>query len=85
MPPGWSFLAWLSQGYVADPDGLAPREAAPGPAKSVNNIHPNLSALSHWALDEGLVKVNVIRQVERPLIGEVVVRTFTPEEVEALL
>jgi site-specific recombinase XerD len=51
----------------------------------VNNIHTNLSALSHWALDEGLVKVNVIRQVERPLIGEVVVRTFTPEEVEALL
>jgi site-specific recombinase XerD len=36
-------------------------------------------------LDEGLVKGNVIRQIEPPLIGEVVVQTFTKEEVGALL
>jgi site-specific recombinase XerD len=84
-PAWWSFFGWLEQEYIAHPDGLAPREAAPLSAKLVNNIHTNLSALWHWALDEGLVKVNVIRQIEPPLIVAGVVQTITKEEVEALL
>ena len=54
-------------------------------AKSLNNIPTNLSLLWHWGLDEGLVKVNVIRQIEPPLIVAGVVQTITKEEVEALL
>jgi hypothetical protein len=47
------FFARLQQEYVTEPDGVAPRGVKSLSAKTVNNIHANLSALWHWALDEG--------------------------------
>ena len=54
-------------------------------AKTVKNIHTNLSALWHWALDEGLVKKNIIRSIEPPPVNDAVIQTFTKDETEILL
>jgi hypothetical protein len=39
------FFAWLQQESRTDPDGLAPRGTMSLSAKTVKNIHTNLSAL----------------------------------------
>lgn len=79
------FFVWLQQEYVTNPDGVAPRGTMSLSAKTVLNIHTNLSALWHWALDEGLVKKNIIRSIEPPPAAEAVIQTFTKEEIDLLL
>jgi integrase/recombinase XerD len=67
------------------PDGVAPRGAKSLSAKTVLNIHTNLSALWHWAEDEGLVKKNIIRSIEPPPVSEAVIQTLTKDETDLLL
>jgi integrase/recombinase XerD len=79
------FFAWLQQEYTTNPDGVAPRGTMALSAKTVKNIHTNLSALWHWALDEGLVKKNIIRTIAPPPVSGQVIQTLSKEEIELLL
>ena len=38
------FFSWLQEEYLSEPNGVAPRGKRPLSAKSVRNIHTNLSA-----------------------------------------
>jgi hypothetical protein len=50
------FFVWLQEEYLAEPDGVAPRGKLKLSAKTVLNIHTNLSALWRWAVEEGFAK-----------------------------
>ncbi|HEY5669807.1 MAG TPA: tyrosine-type recombinase/integrase, partial [Anaerolineales bacterium] len=58
------FFAWLQQDYESEPDGVAPRGKFKLSQKSIFNIHIGLSSLWHWALDEKLVKTNIVREIK---------------------
>jgi len=79
------FFAWLQQEYTTNPDGVAPRGTMTLSAKTIKNIHTNLSALWHWALDEELVKKNIIRSIDPPPVSDAVIQVFTKEEIDQLL
>jgi integrase/recombinase XerD len=79
------FFAWLRADYESEPDGVPPRGKKKLSAKSVLNIHTNLSALWNWAVQEGYVKENFIRRIERPVVTDPVVEPLTREEIGALL
>jgi integrase/recombinase XerD len=79
------FFAWLQEDYLTEPDGVAPRGKFRLSAKTVLNIHTNLSALWHWAVDEGFVKTNIVRSIQAPTISDAVIEPFTREEIEKLL
>lgn len=79
------FFAWLQEDYLTEPDGVAPRGKFKLSAKTVLNIHTNLSALWHWAVDESFVKTNIVRSIQPPAISDAVIEPFTREEIEKLL
>ena len=58
------FFAWLQQDYESELDGVAPRGKFKLSPKSVLNIHINLSSLWHWAMDEKLVKTNILPEIK---------------------
>jgi site-specific recombinase XerD len=79
------FFAWLQEKYISEPDGVAPRGKFRLSAKTVLNIHTNLSALWRWAVDEGFVKSNIVRAIQPPAVSEAVIETLTREDIEKLL
>jgi len=79
------FFVWLQHEYISVPDGVAPRGSITLSAKTVRNIHTNLSALWHWGLDEDLVPKNIVRSIDAPPASDRVIQTFTKEEIERLL
>lgn len=80
-----AFFAWLQDGYLSEPDGVAPRGKVQLGPKSILNIHVNLSSLWTWAVNEGLVEKNLLRGIEAPDVSEPVIVPFAKEEVAALL
>ncbi len=52
-------FAWLREVYVSDLGGIAPRRRKKRSAKSILNVHADLSALWRWAKNEGYVKENL--------------------------
>jgi integrase/recombinase XerD len=58
------FFGWLQQDYESEPDGVAPRGKFKLSQKSVLNIHINLSSLWRWAVDEKLVRSNIVREIK---------------------
>ena len=46
------FFAWLQEDYTTEPDVVAPRGKFKLSAKTVLNIHTNLSALWRWAAEK---------------------------------
>ena len=54
-----TFFAWLRNDYVSVPDGVAPRGEIKLSAKTLLNIHTNLSALWRWAVKEGYAKLAI--------------------------
>lgn len=79
------FFAWLQDGYVAEPDGVAPRGRIKLSPKSVLNVHTNLSALWSWAVKEGLAMTNIVRGIDPPRVSPPVVEALTKDEIAALL
>lgn len=79
------FFAWLQEEYLTEPDGVAPRGKFKLSAKTVLNIHTNLSALWRWAVEEGFAKTNIIRAIQPPAVSESLIETFTREDIEKLL
>jgi integrase/recombinase XerD len=79
------FFAWLRNDYVSIPDGVAPRGRIKLAAKSLLNIHTNLSALWRWAVNEGYAKENIVRSIERPRVSNPVIVPFSREDIEKLL
>ena len=79
------FFAWLQQDYESEPDGVAPRGKFKLSQKSILNIHINLSSLWHWALDEKLVKINVVREIKVTKPSAPVINPFAQEEWAKLL
>jgi integrase/recombinase XerD len=79
------FFAWLRDGYVSVPDGVAPRGRIKLSPKSIVNIHTNLSALWTWGVREGYVEENIVRAIEKPDVKPPVIKPFTKEEMKALL
>jgi integrase/recombinase XerD len=79
------FFAWLADDYLFEPDGAARRRPIKLSGKSRFNIHTNLSALWHWAVDEKLVPDNIVRQIAAPSFTEPVIEPFTKEQIAALL
>ena len=79
------FFAWLQEDYLAEPDGIAPRGKFKLSAKTVLNIHTNLSALWRWAMDEGFAKNNIIRAIQPPATSDSVIEALTREDIEKLL
>jgi len=79
------FFVWLQEDYVSEPDGVAPRGKIRLSAKTILNIHTGLSALWHWAVDEGVVKTNIVRSIDPPPVSAPVIETFTREEIEKIL
>jgi len=79
------FFAWLRNDYISIPDGVAPRGAIKLSAKTILNIHTNLSALWRWAVKEGYAKENIVRSIERPKSTPPVIVPFSKEDIEKLL
>jgi integrase/recombinase XerD len=79
------FFAWLQDEYVSNPDGVAPRGEKRLSAKTVRNIHTNLSALWKWAVKEGFVKTNIILSIEKPKANPPIIEPFTKGDVVLLL
>ncbi len=79
------FFAWLQEEYISEPDGVAPRGKFKLSAKTVLNIHTNLSALWRWAVDEGFAKSNIVRAIQPPAVSEPIIETLTREDIEKLL
>ena len=79
------FFSWLQEEYLSEPNGVAPRGKRPLSAKSVRNIHTNLSALWTWAVDEEFSEENPLRSIEKPQANPPVIEPFTKEEIAASL
>lgn len=79
------FFAWLQQDYESEPDGVAPRGKFKLSQKSIFNIHINLSSLWHWALDEKLVKTNILREIKVTKPSAPVINPISHEEWAKLL
>jgi site-specific recombinase XerD len=79
------FFAWLQEEYLTEPDGVAPRGKFKLSAKTVLNIHTNLSALWRWAVDEGFAKANIIRAIQPPATSDAVIETLSRDDIEQLL
>lgn len=79
------FFAWLQEEYISEPDGVAPRGKFKLSAKTILNIHTNLSSLWHWATDEGFTKTNIVRSIEAPPASEPVIEVLTREDIEKIL
>jgi integrase/recombinase XerD len=79
------FFAWLQDGYLSEPDGVAPRGKIKLAPKSIANIHANLSSFWSWAAQEGFVPANVIRTIARPPFTPPVIEPLSKEGVAILL
>jgi integrase/recombinase XerD len=79
------FFSWLQTDYRSEPDGVAPRGSIKLSPKTILNIHTNLSALWHWAVDEEIVERNIIRAIDPPPVEVPVIVEYTKEEIAALL
>lgn len=79
------FFSWLREEHESEPDGVASRGAIQLSAKSIFNIHTDLSTLWAYALNEGYAQENVLRTIERPTVLAPVIETFTREEMVALI
>jgi len=80
-----TFFAWLRNDYVSVPDGVAPRGEIKLSAKTLLNIHTNLSALWRWAVKEGYAKENIVLSIERPRVNAPVIVPLSREDVEKLI
>ena len=79
------FFSWLREEHESEPDGVACRGAIQLSAKSIFNIHTDLSTLWTYALNEGYAQENVLRTIERPTVLVPVIETFTREEMVSLI
>lgn len=79
------FLAWLREGYLSEPGGIAPRGQMRLSAKTILNIHTDLSALWQWAVEEDFLPDNIIRKIEAPRPKIPVIDTFMQSEIETML
>jgi len=80
------FLAWLQHKHIAHPaGGVAPRPPRKLAPKSVYNIHVACSALWQWALDEGYVQTNHLRDIDPPKFEPPAIEPFTKDQIQALL
>jgi hypothetical protein len=59
-----AFFAWLQDGYLSEPDGVAPRGKIKLAPKSIANIHTNQSSFWSWAVQEESVTAQIIRTVD---------------------
>jgi integrase/recombinase XerD len=79
------FFAWLRDDYIRQPNGCIPRGPIKLAPKTILNIHTALSAMWHWAVDEGILDHNIVRAIKLPDAQSPVVQTFTKDEIEAML
>ncbi len=79
------FFAWLRNDYASVPDGVAPRGRIKLSAKTLLNIHTNVSALWRWAVNEGYAKENIVHSIERPKVNAPVIVPFSRDDIEKLL
>ncbi|MBN1261110.1 MAG: tyrosine-type recombinase/integrase [Anaerolineae bacterium] len=75
------FLAWLQE----QPLGGAAARSGRLSAKTVCNVHTDLSALYTWATRLGYTEEHHLKSIERPEYDRPAIETFTREEVTALL
>lgn len=80
-----AFFAWLQDGYLSEPDGVAPRGKIKLSPKSIANIHTNLSSFWSWAAQEGFAQANFIRTIEPPAFSPPAIETLSKEDVSLLL
>lgn len=80
-----NFFAYLQNGYISEPDGVAPRGKIHLAPKSIYNIHVALSALWQWAVDESYIPTNLVRSIDPPHFEPPAIVPFTREDVQALL
>ncbi len=77
------FMAFL--GTPQPGGGAVAREPRPLSKKTSLNYHTGLSALWQWALGEGLVERNVVRDVEPPRAERTAIVPLSQADVKALL
>lgn len=80
-----SFFAYLRDDYISEPDGIANRGQIKLSAKTILNIHTDLSALWSWGVEEGYVKTNLVRTIQPPDAKPRVVETLSKDDLEKLL
>jgi site-specific recombinase XerD len=80
-----AFFAWLQDGHVSEPDGVAPRGRIRLAPKSIYNIHVALSALWTWGIQEGYVDENLTRTIDAPQFEPPAIEPFTKEDIQAML
>ena len=80
-----SFFAYLRDEYISEPDGIANRGQIKLSAKTILNIHTDLSALWNWGVEEGYVKTNLVRTIQPPDAKPRVVETLSKDDLEKLL
>lgn len=66
-------------------DGPIPHRAKPLSAKTVKNVHTGLSSFWEWAISEGLLETNPLRQIKPPQPKLPTIQPFTKAEVKAIL
>ncbi len=83
------FLTWLKNDYTPDlAGGVAPRpEQERLSAKTIANIHTNLSAFYTWATAPGvdLLTDHLIRTIPRPRFENPLIDPLTRDEVKSIL
>jgi integrase/recombinase XerD len=80
-----AFFAWLQNGHVSEPDGVAPRGRIRLAPKSIYNIHVALSSLWQWGVKENYVTENLIRTIDAPQFEPPAIEPFTKEDIQAML
>lgn len=79
--------AFLHTLKTSAPDNrsIIPRELKPLSPKSIRNVHGTLSSLWEWAIEEGLVKENIVRAVKPPNPKLPTIQPFEADDIKALL
>lgn len=79
------FFVWLQDEYISEPDGVAPRGSIKLSAKTVKNIHTNLSSLWSWGVENEIVPENIVRKIPTPRASDPVIIPYTKDEVAGLI
>ena len=79
--------AFLHQLHTKSPTSTSeiPQKRKPLGPKSIRNIHATLSSLWEWAIEEDLVKRNVVRSVKPPNPKLPTIKPFEERDLRALL
>jgi site-specific recombinase XerD len=79
------FLAWLRSDHVSDSKSHIRRSKVKLSPKTILNVHTELSALWTWAVKDGYVATNILREIEPPDAKPPVIEVFSEADCHAMI